>query len=686
MSWFLHFVAGPRRVGRSLIVILATTLALPSGILISAQSASADCLPAAGPNVTCSGTTNNPGGAGFGDGTQNNFSINVLSGASVIGGANDGLNIGGDNFVTNYGAIIGQAGYGINATGNLNVFNAGTIKGLGSDGIIAGDLFLTNASSGTIFGKDRGIFVDNVTLTNWGVITGGDTGVRAVTSFANVVNYGTISGSMQTGYGIRAPRVNVTNFGTISGDNAILPTGPGTGSVLDNSGTIIGRTAAVDFSSSSNDTLTFRPGSRIVGALQLGTNDTVNIHTGRDIAWTLDFGGCGCGGIGATGSTVKFFGNAPYVIAGDKIATLDATAFGLADKNLMDFSGWVSSLLGDRFGELGGASGSSAATGFVPESPRVADAAHAAFASAMPVSSYAPASKGPGALPNATYVDRASGTAIWSKAFAGVRQQDGDDVLLASTSSIYGGAIGVDGQLRPDLRVGLFFGAGYGKFEVDRSSQKIETDHVFGGVYGRFDWNAHFIDFAVTAGHSSNDNSRLVASNLAPGGLETASSKYDGWFLSPELAYGIRIPVAADMILTPTARVRYLTGHFGGYAESGSAQNLVVAGRDLQDIEERFELALSRFDPVASGVLKTTATLGAVGLQRIGDKTVNSVLLGQNLSFAAPGEDSSYGGYVGLGVDYRASQRVNLFAGVEGTLMNDKSRTGIAKGGARVAF
>ena len=372
------------------------------------------------------------------------------------------------------------------------------------------------------------------------------------------------------------------------------------------------------------------------------------------------------------------------MINGNQIATLDPTAFGLADRTLMDFTGNVSSLISSRFGEFAstGSSGTGASA-FAPTNNGVADAANVAFGGIPAVSNaYAQDTS----VPNATAVDKASGIAVWSKGFAGVRHQDADGPMLSANTVAYGGVIGMDKQMTSDLRLGAFIGAGNSQLNVDLSSQTVKTDYAFGGIYGRYDWSAQFLDFAVSAGHSSNASNRLVANNLAPNGLETATANYGGWFVSPELAYGYRIPLASNIVLTPIARVRYVAGMFDGYSEAGSAQNLTVASRTTQNVEERFGLALSRIDPTQQGSLKTTATLGVLGQERFGSTTFNAVLIGQNLAFAAPGQNDVAGLYTGIGFDYRATERVTLFAATEGTIMSDKSATGIVQGGVRVSF
>src|SRR5215471_8694596 len=70
------------------------------------------------------------------------------------------------------------------------------------------------------------------------------------------------------------------------------------------------------------------------------------------------------------------------------------------------------------------------------------------------------------------------------------------------------------------------------------------------------------------------------AASMAASDLEVATASYGGWFISPEVTYGYRIPVNA-ITVTPRLRVRYVGGQLDGYSESGSMQNLTVGRRNI---------------------------------------------------------------------------------------------------------
>lgn len=163
--------------------------------------------------------------------------------------------------------------------------------------------------------------------------------------------------------------------------------------------------------------------------------------------------------------------------------------------------------------------------------------------------------------------------------------------------------------------------------------------------------------------------------------MEIATASYGGWFISPEVTYGYGIPFNA-VTVTPRLRLRYVGGELDGYSETGSAQNLSVGGRSINDIEERGEVELS----TVSGGFKGTAYVGIIGLERLGNPTINTVLLSQSLSFTTPGQANAVGGVLGAGLQYRALPTVKLFVTGEGVAMSDKSDSFAATGGAEFSF
>jgi hypothetical protein len=140
--------------------------------------------------------------------------------------------------------------------------------------------------------------------------------------------------------------------------------------------------------------------------------------------------------------------------------------------------------------------------------------------------------------------------------------------------------------------------------------------------------------------------------------------------------------VNKDLTVTPRVRLRYVGGTLDGFSESGSAQNLSVGRRVLNDLEERGEVEVTALN----GPLKATASIGVIGLERLGNPTVNAVLLAQNLSFATPGKASAVGGVLGTRVEYRTTPHVSLFVAGEGIAMSDRSNSFAATGGAKVSF
>ena len=169
-------------------------------------------------------------------------------------------------------------------------------------------------------------------------------------------------------------------------------------------------------------------------------------------------------------------------------------------------------------------------------------------------------------------------------------------------------------------------------------SQMVETDYVFAWSFdGAGLHRARIIDVIVTGGTTDNDSRRLVAYNLAPGGLRRQLS-YKGLVCEPRDR--LRRPASRSRQQHPddarrTAALRRRTR--SGLQRGRSAQNLVVDARTFDNLEGRLKVAFAGLTKITAGVVNTTVMLGGLAMQRIGGQTVNTVLIGQNLSFVGAG-------------------------------------------------
>jgi outer membrane autotransporter protein len=580
--------------------------------------------------------------------------------------------------VTNSGTISGTRG--IDAT-TANVTNSGTISG-SLEGINAVTASVIN--SGTITGGPRGIVTTGIaSVINSGTVTATTgIGIQSLTT-ANVTNSGTISGAV---FGISADTANVSNSGTISGGDGIAAGianvgNSGTISGTDfgiravttasvtNSGTISGGIAALQFAGNP-DTLTLLAGSRIIGAINLaGGGDTVNFRGGNH---NLTFD---------TLAGARVTGTTPFAVSGNRAVAVDPTPFAMTDRNLMDVSRTVAAVIPeiDTAASPGGAPLAFAAAG-----RSAADVVGDAFAAAMPGLAYA----GETAVnPTAVY---AGGTAVWARGFVGKRVQQGDGTLLRTENTFYGGMLGADWQAGPNLRVGVFAGGGEAKSSLDLNYGDTKSTLVFGGAYARYRLASAFLHLTVQGGHSGNDTRRQINNNLVPGGIETATASFSGWYATPEAHLGFHHALGiwggASYTLTPSLRLRYLYASFDGYTESGSTANLTVGTRSVQDFEERGELKFTRTQAFgATAAIATSIYGGVLAVQRVGDSTVDAALLGQAIPFATPGEDNVWGGYGGVGLAWHA-ERITVFGAAEYTALSDDSSIVSGRAGLRVAF
>ena len=143
----------------------------------------------------------------------------------------------------------------------------------------------------------------------------------------------------------------------------------------------------------------------------------------------------------------------------------------------------------------------------------------------------------------------------------------------------------------------------------------------------------------------------------------------------------------ASYTLTPSVNLRYLFAAYDGYTETGSTANLTVAGRNMQNIEERASAQADEHQrAIAPGrVLVASIYGGVIGVQRADGAISTRRCSGQQIPFATPGKDSVIGGFGGAGIEWH-SGRTTLFGSIEYMRFSDSSSVISGRGGVKVAF
>lgn len=284
--------SGGRARGRALRDLWMTTTAMATGFAIcglAPTSALADCA-ATGSIIECTGTTSSPG---YGDGTQNNQTITVGAGATVLGGSgvapanNAAIYVGSGNNVNNGGSVTGgidaiastgdilvnntasitaNGGKAINSGGSATVNTTGSLSGqIGVQAVGRARVVNSGSISGPANGTFEGIKADSVELVNSGSISTGFVGVNAGAGGASIINQGTIA-------------VTESLSAAISSNGGLA---------LDNSGNIIGSVSTLVGSSSVANTgsIDGRSNIAIYTAGRLNLNSTGQISSsGQNIS------------------------------------------------------------------------------------------------------------------------------------------------------------------------------------------------------------------------------------------------------------------------------------------------------------------------------------------------------------------------------------------------------------------
>ena len=564
--------------------------------------------------------------------------------------------------------FVVQNGETVTTTQNMAAGESGVVES-------GGQIVVSGASEDGIFGLSGGNSVTNAgTISTLGagagahaLLLGGDNNT--------VFNSGTVSTVGATSHGLLIQRNSVvTNSGTIStsGDNAhgisifsgnntilnsgvITATGTGGGGVvvggsdnlIVNSGVIqaVGTNGNAVVLGGTGNTLRLLPGSVTEGAMNFAAGNALDVANGLSIDMTF------------TGNAPSVIANdAPFAVNGLAVAVVDPTALAMADDIVFDLTNAVSGSVFSRLrGErLGGASGQAVAS--------LDGGDGLGFASSMEGRNEA-----------------------WVEVFGLARDQRAQSPAVGADYHLGGVIAGVDTPVGGDTRAGLFLGGSYGELDVKFGSQDEDISSAFLGAYGGYASGPWAVDLVVTGGWSRYELTRNVASNTAPGGVETVSADYDGYVIAPELSVARTVSVHGQEVV-PSVQVGYAGTHLDGYTETGAANGLTVEDRFLHLLTGRFQVTVPVRIPPYADTVYVAPYAGVEGRTRLDDSDIDAVLLGQTIRFDAGGEDSVGAALAGVELSALIDDGVSLFGRVEATVETNSGRTIAGQAGLQIAF
>jgi hypothetical protein len=639
--------------------------------LAGAHSAQATCT-ITGTNQTCTNNTTIVGAPG-GNGIEDTATLTIINNGSISESAAGNTLYAHDINLTNNGSIIAVDGstYAVWADGGgtANVINNGSILSesyaitgtnivLSNNGLITGNQTLVGTNlnitnNGTVDGTYGAIYAASLTLTNFGSFTGSSsTSLQNTvqTDDGTIINHGLISAiatnagggnsatGIYTGAFVHTNNATIVNTGTILARADIANNAYGiyafTPTEIVNSGTISAlrgdnnTLGGAIFFQTGGGKLTLLPGSKIIGTVTFnGFVTNLNLRGGNHNL-TVD---------SLAGATVS--STSPYVVSGNQVATVDTSSFAANNNVLSSLSRSLSVL-----------------------------------------------TAGPNAgMPT---VLTSGGSAIWLSGFGGHSTSDNDDSLNYNTN-YYGSAVGIHHPVSEDLQVGGFIGAARSNSETALNINDTNRDIGFIGGYARKSYGKFFAKAALETGFSNNDSTRRLNNNIVPGGTESAQADYNSYFVSPEIGVGYMhtLSEGADgaFYLSPSVQVKYLYNRDSSYTEVGSTANVSMDSHSAQSLEERAELKLYHLTRIKDTDIKSNISGGVIGTQQIGSQQMNGQLLGQPISFTAPGEDNAWGRLASIGLEI-SHGNMSYFAGGQYVLVPDATRDISGKLGINVRF
>ena len=573
--------------------------------------------------AAASGTVTNKGTitAGASTATANSFGVNITGKGLIIndgtitaGGLKAAIAIGaGDKTeIVNNGKLVleGDLSGAILGTGAIKVTNNGSIVVAGDNafGIRSpGGLDVLNKGAIEVSGIDaRGILVD---------------GVNAI------VNSGAIDAPKGAGIGATAGLV-LTNSGRISGLTGVL-VAPGAGpATIVNNGTIIG-TGGVSISlTGATDTLTFGPGSRLAGIVNLGGGgDTVSVVLAPRRSQIIMFDDL-------TGANLSVTGR-PFRIIGNAIVALDTTPLRMRDAGIADVRSSIGEILDGRVTKQ---------------------------------------------------VYNGDPTKVfYIRPFGGASSYGSTDLSGKFNGRHFGFIAGLDGRPNDKLIIGAFGGGAWSNASTSGpSGPRSSVTHGIGGMYGRATVKFVFADVSVVAGYTNSTGRMIVSSNLTTSGEEIINLNSTGYFFSPEGGIGLNVPVTPELTVSPAVRYRYISGNWAKRSVQ-STTGLGIKINPPRRSQIRAQMQASHLARLPGAIFKTYATVGYF-TESVSGGDFQLAFAGTALMTISSSKKRIQGFYGNMGLEWLDESGAINFGSVHTDLRTDKIWRISGRGGVRFNF
>jgi uncharacterized protein with beta-barrel porin domain len=593
------------------------------------------------------GATGGPGGGfgggGGGGGAGGYGAIVTGSGASanfatITGGAGGGGGSSGFGISGNGGA----GGVGVQfAAPNVTFTNAGIVDG-GNGG--AGGAFIPGNVAGQAGSGGAGIVGSGLTIINvGGSISGGIDGNGLTQAYAIVFTGGTNSvgnvgaGAIFSGINVQggsfAPALATSPIGTpliffgpitfAPGTTYVVRVSPSAADNLDASGVakLTGASVNAQFSPGNYVSKQYRilnaggglGGTTFAGltnfGLPSGASDTLsydanNVYLNLTAGFT-NYTGLNVNQQNVANALTNFF---------NATGGIPAAFFGLSPGGLTQVSGelgtgtqqttfdamnlFMGTML-DPFNRGTTSTPGGGASGYASEGDANAYASDGRKRTSAERDAYAMFTK----APPAAYEQRWS---VWASGFGGSQTSDGNAALgsNASTSSVYGTAVGADYRISPFTVAGFALAGGGTNFSVAGSGSG-HSDLFQAGAFIRRTVGPAYISAALAYGWQDITTNRIVTA----AGSDQLRAQFDANALSGRLEGGYRFvaPWVGGVGITPYAAAQFTTFDLPGYAEQAlvgsNAFALSYNAKSVTDTRSELGLRTDKSFGVTDGIV-----------------------------------------------------------------------------------